>query len=326
MALFTIDADTGVLSFLAAPDFETPGDVDMDNVYEVEVTATEASTGAATAQILQVTVQDVLAAPVVIDMDGDGLEFVGLNESQAQFDMDNDGALERTAWLGGDDALLVFDHDGDRAVTSRSEFVLTDHAPGAKTDLEALAMAFDSNQDRLFTADDAAWDAFGVWQDGNEDGFFDEGEFLSLDEAGIASIDLESDHISSVPADGVFLHGQSVVTFADGTTQALGDVSFSHEELPAIGDVLETGEEGLSIALAEADSGESKGTDGNQEPAATFEFDGESLAVVNAGGQNNGGEAESVVAEIVPITPADVAPAPADASSQSVDAPPALVA
>ncbi|PWG73267.1 hypothetical protein DF186_23950, partial [Enterococcus hirae] len=34
-ALFTIDIVTGVLSFLAAPDFESPGDDNGDNVYDV---------------------------------------------------------------------------------------------------------------------------------------------------------------------------------------------------------------------------------------------------------------------------------------------------
>ena len=37
--LFTINGATGNLSFLAAPDFESPADSDGDNVYEVEVTA-----------------------------------------------------------------------------------------------------------------------------------------------------------------------------------------------------------------------------------------------------------------------------------------------
>ena len=40
-ALFTIDADTGVVSFRAAPDFEAPGDADGDNVYDIIVTASD---------------------------------------------------------------------------------------------------------------------------------------------------------------------------------------------------------------------------------------------------------------------------------------------
>ncbi|WP_223787874.1 beta strand repeat-containing protein [Marinicella meishanensis] len=54
-ALFTIDVNTGVLSFISAPDFENPSDVDTDNVYNVQVTVTDS--GAATdVQDLAVTV------------------------------------------------------------------------------------------------------------------------------------------------------------------------------------------------------------------------------------------------------------------------------
>ena len=38
-ALFTIDANTGEVSFIAAPDFEDPDDADGDNVYDITVTA-----------------------------------------------------------------------------------------------------------------------------------------------------------------------------------------------------------------------------------------------------------------------------------------------
>jgi len=54
-ALFTIDANTGVLTFITAPDYEAPSDVGADNVYNVQVTVTDS--GAATdVQDLAVTV------------------------------------------------------------------------------------------------------------------------------------------------------------------------------------------------------------------------------------------------------------------------------
>ncbi len=40
-ALFTIDANTGEVSFMAAPDFEVPGDDGGDNVYDIIVTASD---------------------------------------------------------------------------------------------------------------------------------------------------------------------------------------------------------------------------------------------------------------------------------------------
>ncbi|HEY0156888.1 MAG TPA: Ig-like domain-containing protein [Thermoanaerobaculia bacterium] len=44
--LFTIDTNTGVLSFLSAPDFETPQDANTDNFYVVEVTANDGTNNA----------------------------------------------------------------------------------------------------------------------------------------------------------------------------------------------------------------------------------------------------------------------------------------
>ena len=56
--LFTIGSTSGELSFINAPDFENPDDSDKDNVYGVEVTATDPQ-GAATAIGYVITVNDV---------------------------------------------------------------------------------------------------------------------------------------------------------------------------------------------------------------------------------------------------------------------------
>ena len=61
-ALFGIDAQTGALSFLAAPDFEAPADAGGDNVYDVTVSASDGAR--ASEQAVSVTVTDVNEAPV----------------------------------------------------------------------------------------------------------------------------------------------------------------------------------------------------------------------------------------------------------------------
>ena len=45
-ALFTIDANTGEVRFMAAPDFEAPGDDDRDNVHDITVTASDGDNSA----------------------------------------------------------------------------------------------------------------------------------------------------------------------------------------------------------------------------------------------------------------------------------------
>jgi VCBS repeat-containing protein len=56
-ALFGIDASTGALSFLAAPDFEAPADSDLNNAYLVEVRASDGTNGSN--QAITVNVTDV---------------------------------------------------------------------------------------------------------------------------------------------------------------------------------------------------------------------------------------------------------------------------
>ena len=55
-ALFTIDATTGVVSFITAPDFENPGDAGGDNVYDITVTASDGANE--TDQAVAITVTD----------------------------------------------------------------------------------------------------------------------------------------------------------------------------------------------------------------------------------------------------------------------------
>ncbi|MFT6436016.1 MAG: type IV pilus assembly protein PilY1 [Candidatus Azotimanducaceae bacterium] len=67
---FVINGVSGKLDFTGAPDFESAGDVDADNIYEVEVTVTDVGNDSGTAltdtQILTVTVKDVNdIAPVI---------------------------------------------------------------------------------------------------------------------------------------------------------------------------------------------------------------------------------------------------------------------
>ena len=79
-AFFTIDGNTGALTFLAAPDYEAPADADSDNVYEVTV---QASDGTLTdTQAISVSVQPVNDNNPVITSDGGGATAsVNVNEN-----------------------------------------------------------------------------------------------------------------------------------------------------------------------------------------------------------------------------------------------------
>ena len=163
--------------------------------------------------------------PVTLDLDGNGLQYVGLDDSQAYFDLNHDGWRERLAWVGDGDALLARDIGGDGVIEQAGESSFVDYLAGARTDLEGLA-AFDSNGNGLLDRLDARWQEFGAWRDANGDGMSAPGEFRSLDEIGITQIGLQSDH-QVRQFDGVTELGQSRFTWADGRTGAVGDVAFA---------------------------------------------------------------------------------------------------
>ena len=160
---------------------------------------------------------EVVTAPIAIDLDGDGIEYLGL-DAGVTFADGSDEAI-RTAWVAAGDALLVFDANNSGTVDASREYVFTEWAEAATSDMAALREVFDTNQDDVLDASDDNWDQFKVWQDANSDGVTDEGELKSLDEVGITSIALtynETSEASSEAGGDVLVAGQSDVTWADG--------------------------------------------------------------------------------------------------------------
>ena len=171
-----------------------------------------------------------VAAPVVLDLDGDGLEFMAIGDAlnNVLFDFNGNGIKETSAWVAPDDGFLVLDINGDRVVNDGSEMDFARGHPDANTDLEGLRLVFDSNGDGVLTADDAEFSRFGVWQDANANGITEEGEFKTLDEMGIVSLDLSSNGVSYTTAnDEVTVHGEASFTYQDGSQGLMGDVSLA---------------------------------------------------------------------------------------------------
>ncbi len=125
--------------------------------------------------------------PLVIDLDGDGVEIKPLDRSTTTFDIDNDGYKERTAWVGADDGMLVIDLNGDNQITQSKEMAFGEWTTEQDTDLQALAKVFDSNGDGTFDSRDARFNEFRIWKDANSNGVADAGEMMTLQEAGIAA-------------------------------------------------------------------------------------------------------------------------------------------
>ena len=138
--------------------------------------------------------------PLVLDLDGDGIELTPFNEHNIYFDVDNDGAIERTGWVGADDGILGHDLNGDGEINNITE-TLSEYygaadsrgASGQSTrgegnygtgaiygnGFEALA-TLDSNNDGIIDASDTQFSTLRVWQDANSDAQTDAGELISL--------------------------------------------------------------------------------------------------------------------------------------------------
>jgi hypothetical protein len=133
----------------------------------------------------------------------------------------------KTAWVGPNDGLLARDIGH-----GSFDIVFSDDVAGARTDLEGLAMAYDSNRDGVLDALDTEFASFGVWQDANSNGLVDANEFHSLTEAGILSVNLVSDGQGYLAEGGdVVVYGTGSFAKADGTSGVLADASFSTEEI-----------------------------------------------------------------------------------------------
>jgi hypothetical protein len=166
--------------------------------------------------------------PVVLDLDGDGVEFLS-RAAGVTYDYDSDGVAESTAWASADDGILAFDANGDRQATG-SEIVFAAAGSGFASDLDGVR-EHDSNHDGVLDANDADFARFGVWQDANANGVSEAGEFRSLGELGITSLSLVSDSKGYVAANGDVLVSGEASFVRGGTSFALADAAFATASL-----------------------------------------------------------------------------------------------
>jgi len=107
-------------------------------------------------------------SPLVLDLDGDGVELTTLEASQTLFDLDADGFAQRTGWVKPDDGLLVIDRNGNGRIDDITELFGNGDTDGF-TELRAL----DSNNDGVINAQDTEIANLRVWQDRDQDGVSD---------------------------------------------------------------------------------------------------------------------------------------------------------
>ena len=166
---------------------------------------------------------DPPVSPLVLDMDGDGIELVALSDSKAMFDLDSDGFAQHTGWVASDDALLAIDRNDNGQIDDIDEVF----GNGTVDGFSELA-EMDSNEDGKIDASDERFGDLLLWRDKNGDGRSETDELQGLAEGGVKSIDLDATESETTLAGHSISHTSSF-TRTDDTTDTIVDAWFEND-------------------------------------------------------------------------------------------------
>ena len=164
--------------------------------------------------------------PLILDLDGDGIETTNLVGSTAYFDLDVNGFAERTGWVNSDDGLLVLDRNANGAIDNGQELfgdrTLLQNGTPATSGFQALA-EFDINADGKLDASDNIFSQLRIWQDVNGDGVSIASELKTLVSVGVQSISLSS--VATGAADAMSNIQRRLGSFvrSDGSSGQVGE-------------------------------------------------------------------------------------------------------
>ncbi len=173
----------------------------------------------------------VFADPLVLDLDGDGIETLSVNSGNpVYFDFNSDGTKTNTGWISPDDAYLVFDRNDNGVIDNASE-LFSDYTPlyaGGRASNGFVALTQeDTNADGVVNALDARWSNLKIWRDLNSDGISQANELRTMEEAGIIGINTARADTSQTFANGNAIRGTGTYMKADGTIGDMGDAYYA---------------------------------------------------------------------------------------------------
>ena len=187
--------------------------------------------------------RDAGITPIVIDLDGNGIQTVSREDAQGTFDLLGTGKAIASGWLSGGDGFLAVDTNGNGQIDGIGELF----GGNSKGDGFAKLGSYDSNGDGLVNDLDAAFGQLMIWKDANGNHQTDAGELMTLAQAGVASLTVAYTELPQIDAQGNLHLERSTATMADGLSVAMTDVYFNVSEedaaaagvsLPSISDLL----------------------------------------------------------------------------------------
>ena len=168
-------------------------------------------------------------SPLVVDLDGDGKIEAVSTDGNVHFDFDSNQKIENSGWIGKNEGFLVRDLNGNGQIDNGTEMfgnhTVLQNGKNAVNGFEALK-DLDSNGNGKFDAEDEAWSQVKVWRDANTNGIADSGELLTLEQAGIESINLKYDYQKEADENGNLEIQQGTFNRTDGTMGKVSDIWF----------------------------------------------------------------------------------------------------
>ncbi|KJV05267.1 hypothetical protein [Methylocucumis oryzae] len=169
------------------------------------------------------TTRDAGITPLVIDLNGDGVQTVARSASMGSFDLLGNGSKISSGWLSGSDGFLAVDSDSNGSIDSINELF----GGLNKGDGFAKLSNYDSNSDGVVNASDAEFASLKIWQDANGNHATDAGELISLADAGIVSLNVSFIEVPEIDAQGNLHLERSSVVMANGSSRDMTDVYFN---------------------------------------------------------------------------------------------------
>jgi serine-aspartate repeat-containing protein C/D/E len=180
--------------------------------------------------------RDAGITPIVIDLDGNGIQTISRANSGGSFDLFGNGSAVASGWISGSDGFLAVDKNGNGTIDGISE-LFGGTAKGAGF---AQLAAYDSNNDGLVNTSDVGFADLSIWRDVNGNHQTDAGELLSLALAGVSELVTGYTELPFLDHQGNIHLERSSATLSDGQAVSMTDVYFnvSADDAAAAGVVL----------------------------------------------------------------------------------------